>query len=67
VEILCEDNLDRNEEHKIPENVYLDTRFDVNKDETDVNEVCMTECTEYNHNVETLNIFQGLIFMLRTA
>ena len=55
------------EELCVFDNDYLGNRIGMDEDETNMNEVCMAECTEYNQHVESLFDFQSIIFVLRTS
>ena len=55
--------MDGSEELHVFDDDYLDNRIGVDKDETDMNKVCMDECTKYNQHVEPLYNFQGIIFI----
>ena len=65
--VFCKDIVDDKEELCVFDDDYLDNRIGVDEDETNMNEVCMAECTEYNQHVESLHVFQGVIFVLRTS
>ena len=65
--VFGKDIVDDKEELCVCNDDYLDHRIGVDEDETNMNEVCMAECTEYNQHVESLYDFQSIIFVLRTS
>ena len=65
--VICKDLVVDKEELCVFDNDYLDNIIGMDEDETNMNEVCMAECTEYNQHVQSLYDFQGIIFVLRTS